>query len=236
MKAVTSTTLVLLATLMLSFAGLAQNTLDLAIATGVSGQLADESTLNGRLSKGGSPDFVYRIGASYSAKLASRTHICVGGNYTSLATKRTFDPSDLRWGTQWNGTAFDPTISSGENFPKSTNVSRESHFEIPVTVRRYVGFEEKLYFLAGIVPALQLRYVNVINQEGGERVVVENTQTEFQKFQLATRIGVGTDWPITEKVKVFSQVQGQVHLIEEVKNSTVRWWDVSLKVGVRLGI
>lgn len=236
MKVVTHITLVLLATLMLSSAGFAQNTLDIAVAAGISNQFADDSTPAGRLAEGDGAGFAYRIGASYSAKIASRTHICVGGNYTSLAKTRTFDPTDLRWGSQWNGTEFDPATSSGEDFSKTTNVSRVSDFEAPITIRHYLGSAERIYILAGIVPALHVRYVNVIKQEGKARQTFEDTQAEFEDFQLATRVGVGTDWPIADKIKVFSQIQGQIHLLEEVKDSSLRWWDISMKVGVRLGI
>jgi len=220
----------------LAYSGVAQNTLDISIAGGLSKQLADKSTLNGRLVEGEDPGFAYRIGASYSVKIASRTHICIGGNYTSLATTRTFDPTDLRWGTQWNGTAFDPTLSSGEDFSKTVNVSRVSDFEAPITIRYYMGSSERVYVLAALVPALHVRYVNVIKQEGEDRITVENTSIDFESFQMATRLGVGVDRPLTEKIKLFTQLQGQVHLLEEVKGSTLRWWDVSAKVGLRLGL
>jgi len=236
MKASSYSTLVLIATLLLSYAGFAQNTLDIAMSGGISKQLADDSTPFGRIANGESLGFAYRIGASYSAKIARQTHICVGGNYTSLATKRTFDPSAARWGSQWNGTAYDPTLSTGEDFSTTVNVSRVSDFEAPVTIRYYFGSSERIYALAGLVPALHIRYVNVIKPDDGDRVTFENTRTDFESFQLATRIGVGTDWPITEKAKLFSQIQGQVHLLEEIQNSSLRWWDVSLKVGIRLGI
>jgi len=216
--------------------GYTQNTLDLSTSAGLSNQLFDSSSPFGSLRSGDQSAFAYRIGASYSAKIAYRTYMCVGGNYTSLATKSSFDPTDLRWGSQWNGTAFDPSIASGEDFAKTTNVSRESQFEIPVTVRRYIGNTEKFYVLSGIVPALHIRYVNVVKQDGGERIVVENSNSNFQNFQLATRIGLGSDWTITEKIKFYSQINGQVHLLEDVENSGLRWWDVSLHAGIRLGI
>lgn len=221
---------------LVSFSSQAQNTLDLFLSGGISKQRAGNSFLASRIAQAEDPGLAYRIGASYSARLSSRIYICVGGNYTSLSTTSTFDPADARWGTQWNGTAFDPTISSGEDFPKTTNTSRESQFEIPITIRYYMSDSERFYALLGIVPALHLRYVNVIKQDGGSREAVENTVGDFEDFQFATRIGLGADWPISEKIKVFTQVNGQVHLLEEVKNSGLRWWDVSCQLGLRLGI
>ena len=227
---------VLVLSFLLSNLGQAQNTLDLASSAGISFRLSEKGTPGRRLNEGDDPGFAYRFGAAYSLQVGPKAHLSTGFQYASLASKRYLDADDLRWGSQWNGTEFEPSIPSGEDFSSTKFVDRKQLVEIPISLRRYTSEQNRFYIHFGLTPSLHLNYKVITKKVGANREVVKDDRVDFQTFQLAARTGVGMDWPFCEKLILFTQLNGQVHLLEEVSGSGLRWWDVSGKVGVRVGI
>ncbi len=227
---------VLLLSILLCYQGQAQNSLDLSSSAGISFRLSEKGTIGRRLNKGDDPGFAYRFGAAYSLQVSPKMYLSTGVQYASLASKRFFDAGDLRWGTQWNGTEFDPNIPSGEDFGSFTRRDRKFLIEVPLSLRRYICAQKRFYIHGGLTPSIHLHDKDILEEEGGDREAIRDTNADFQTFQLAARTGVGMDWPLCEKFNLFTQLNGQVNLLEEVADSGLRWWDLSGQVGVRIGL
>ena len=60
----------------------------------------------------------FNLGLSSVIKLSNTSSLSLG--FLNTYNQLTIDPSNIMWGSQFNGEYHDPNISSGENFAKNT--------------------------------------------------------------------------------------------------------------------
>ncbi len=224
-------------------------TLCLAVCTTGSSQLATVDPVAGfgvshLFAKDGSPratifgaediGYAWRAGLGLSYRLDDRTSLSTGARYEYLSSRQVRTSGDLRWGSQWNGTEFDPSLPGGELVGTITNTERVNLVEIPLEVRRALNDKANHFYVqGGVVPSVLLG-VKARMQANG--VDFESTTDRFGNFWLAATAGVGYQWQCSEGWAIYGQLSGTVQLLEEYSGSQSRRWDGGLITGVRLSL
>lgn len=222
------TAFLILTSLLVAQIGTAQNTLDYSSSLGFSSRWITKNSIVRQFFPEESLQVAYRLGLHYSMKISNKKHLSIGGNYASIAFGNKY-PEGVY-------VRIDPDFPDSLISVGAKVRGRENYLEMPVALRMYFTKNNRFYIQPALVPGVHLNFITIIKEDGGVRETYPNPSDLVQKFRLAARIGGGVDWPLTEHLKTFTQVDGQVQLLESVKGTGWYWWDVSLQAGLRLAL
>lgn len=178
------------------------------------------------------PVSVVRAGFGASFAVGRQLLLRTGLQLSQYGDNRKFD--GLRWGSQTNGSGgFDPTIPS----PVGQGVWRPNrylYFEGLLALRYEFRSRRKLRpFVEGGM-ALGSYVTNIYQNFEGERdtYVRDNTR----KISSVVRLGGGVNYLLNDNLGVYAMPVGQYTLssLNADGPSTVRAWQVTLEVGVRV--
>ena len=179
-------------------------------------------------------DLAWRVGLSVEIALGERDAFLTGVRYGSLGTRPT-TTDELRWGSQWNGTEFDPDLPSGEPQRVLPFSERIYVTEVPIEWQRALSATDDHFYVRGGLTPTFVRFeerVNSISTPPGPLKDLESRQS----FWLGATAALGYEWTCSDKVAFYAQAGGTVQLLEEARGSRSRRWDVGLAGGVRFAL
>ncbi len=179
--------------------------------------------------------YAYRAGLGVSYQFGEQVYFASGLRYASLSSRTKRSGDDLRFGTQWNGTVFNPTISSGENIDSWVLTARTSLLALPLELRYALrSAPNRFYLQGGVVPSLRL-VTGTRSKVNGERSSFEKDNLGgLNDLWLAATLALGYECKGEGKVGAFAQVGPTLQLVQEAENSGSRRWDISALAGLRL--
>jgi type IX secretion system PorP/SprF family membrane protein len=97
---------------------------------GVEGLGAGIWMYNDRAGDGNLNTFHLSIGASYRYDLPDNEGHSIQGGFQAGFTNITLDPNEFRWDAQYNGSFYDPNLSSGETFQRDGLTHSDVHLGV----------------------------------------------------------------------------------------------------------
>ena len=217
----------------------AQSTTSIGPEVGFGGShyLAEEGSIQAILAAGDDPGCAWRMGARLQHELSARTYVTSGLRLAYLSSRRAVDASDLRWGSQWNGTEFDPSLPGEDVGDGLLFISQIYLVEFPLELRYYLRADASGWYVqGGLVPTVTIG-TRTVDRRGARGARGARLQTEtLRRFWLGATAAVGYEWTCSERVAFYAQTGGTVQLLEEAPNSRSRHWDAGLMGGVRFGL
>ena len=177
------------------------------------------------------PGPAWRLGARLDFPLGERTSFSPALRFAYLSSRRDVHADELRWGSQWNGAEFDPTLPGERGV---LFVERVYLVELPLELCRYFGEEARgLYLRGGIAPAYAagLRLTDLLSANAGPF-----ERRTLQRFWLGATAALGYEWSCSDRVAFYAQAGGTAQLLGEARGSRSRRWDVGLTGGVRFAL
>jgi hypothetical protein len=193
-------------------------------------------TTDGRLS------YDFGLGIAFPSKSA-RIEWLAGLRVVAYGTKSSL--SDLKWGTQHNGTGgHDPNLPPGEDISRFEQKTSHFYLDAPVGLRYFLhlGGKASIFAQGTLGPTLYLtsHSQNTIEYTDGNSVNKLSTEPSdsYRNLGATGGLGLGIEMLLTNKLNLQLQPLAQMQFLSIATNSFTgaKWYAYGIRAGLRYSL
>ena len=193
-------------------------------------------SFNGSIRNSKEAKFNTHFGVNYYQNLKNKIWLRIGLGFTSTGYQQSIIGSELRYGSQHDGSGnFNPNLPQ-----EDIKIKYNHHFlELPVALRFDFSDKKFLPFIEfGISTMYYLQTVSILESQNSSKSVDRNRANEINQIQIAPTFAFGCSYALSPKWMIFAQPNIRYHLTKMVNTSSVgeHQWGIGLGLGARMNL
>ncbi len=174
------------------------------------------------------------VGLRHSQAVGKRSRLSGGLTYGTLGYN--FSEAPLKWGSQWNGTAFDPTLPSGEPDASPLIGHRFTYVAAPIEYAYQLlgdGHSVRLSLRGGAEPAILVGQVQRLRASDNSRYSRE-LDGLFHGYSLGLRTGLSVSYGMAPGWAIVAEPTFRHQLLPLIEGLLqTRLYSTSLMLGIQ---